>query len=257
AGGASGIVWAGAALAALLSGKHLDASLGEALQAAVRLPRHLSNPAVAWPAPTGGALPGPWLYWFSQTVVLTVVAVSSVLGWRLFRPSKPRDGLGVERSARFTKPGDLRRLAVKGPTPGRIILGRAGGTLVAAEERTGVCIVGPSQSGKTSGLCVPALLELGEGAGAVIAASVKGDLHAVTAGRRSSLGDVKVFDPTCVVTKESATWSPLRAAGTVTGAQAAARGLVDVAGRGRLEDADFWMSAAKELLWPLLFVAAK
>src|SRR5581483_7502377 len=92
AGGASGIVWAGAALAALLSGKHLDASLGEALQAAVRLPRHLSNPAVAWPAPTGGALPGPWLYWFSQTVVLTVVAVSSVLGWRLFRPSKPRDG---------------------------------------------------------------------------------------------------------------------------------------------------------------------
>ena len=257
AGGASAIVWAGAALAVLLGGGHLDVSLGDALHATVRLAGHLSNPAMAWPASVGEGLPGPWLYWFSQTVVLAVVAALSFGGWRLFRPSKPRDGLGVERSARFAKRRDLRRLAVKGPTPGRIILGRAGRTLVAAEERTGVCIVGPSQSGKTSGLCAPALLELGKGSGAVIAASVKGDLHAVTARRRSSLGDVKVFDPTCVVTKESATWSPLRAAGTVTGAQAAARGLVDVAGRGRLEDADFWMSAAKELLWPLLFVAAK
>jgi len=251
------VIWCGAALAARLTGERLPASLSEAIQAAGRLPSHLSDPAAAWPASLAPRLPGAWLYWLSQLVVLAGAAALSTGLWRLSRPIRGRDGLGVERSARFAKRRDLRRLAVKGPVPGRIILGRVGGTLVAAEERTGVCIVGPSQSGKTSGLCVPALLELDKGSGAVIAASVKGDLHAVTHQRRARLGDVKVFDPTCVVTKESATWTPLRAAKTVTGAQAAARGLVEVAGRGRLEDADFWMSAAKELLWPLLFVAAR
>jgi type IV secretion system protein VirD4 len=138
-----------------------------------------------------------------------------------------------------------------------MILGRVAGRLVATEQRSSVCVVGPSQSHKTSGLCIPALLELGEGDGAVIAASVKGDVWSHTARRRAELGDVKVFDPTCVVVKRSATWSPLRAAGTVTGAQAAARALVDVAGRSGMEHADFWMQSAKELLWPLLFVAAR
>jgi type IV secretion system protein VirD4 len=257
AGGCAGIVWGGAILAARLTGHHLDASLGVALQVAVHLPGHLSDPAAAWPGPLRAALPGPSLYWLCQFVVVAAAIAVGVGAWRLFRPVRARDGLGVERSARFATRRDLRRLAVTGPTPARIILGRVGGRLVAAEERTGVCIVGPSQSGKTSGLCVPALLELEKGSGAVIAASVKGDLHAVTHQRRGAVGEVKVFDPTCVVTDRSATWSPLRAAATVTGAQAAARGLVEVAGSGRLEDADFWMSAAKELLWPLLFVAGR
>lgn len=257
AGASALVVWGGASLAARISGDAFDASLSDSLQALARMPGRMSDPARAWPPAVAGSLPGPWLYWFAQVVVIVFLAGVAFAGWRLLRPVRARDGLGVERSARFAKRRDFRRLAVKGPAPGRIILGRSAGTLVAAEERTGVCIVGPSQSGKTSGLCVPALLELDRGGGAVIAASVKGDLHAVTHRRRSRLGDVKVFDPTCVVTDRSATWTPLRAASTVTGAQAAARGLVDVAGRGRLEDADFWMSAAKELLWPLLFVAAK
>ncbi|HJV09591.1 MAG TPA: type IV secretory system conjugative DNA transfer family protein, partial [Acidimicrobiales bacterium] len=168
-----------------------------------------------------------------------------------------QDGLGVERSAYFARRRDLRRLAVPGPVNGRTVMGRVGGQLVATEPRTSICIVGPSQSFKTSGLCVPALLELGEGGGAAIVASVKGDIHSVTHRRRASLGKVKVFDPTCVVVTKSATWTPLRAAHTVTGAQSAARGLTDVAGSGGLENADFWMQSAKELLWPLLYVAAR
>jgi type IV secretory pathway TraG/TraD family ATPase VirD4 len=175
----------------------------------------------------------------------------------VFRRPGERDGLGVERSAYFARRRDLRRLAVAGPVNGRIVLGRVGGQLVATETRTSICIVGPSQSFKTSGLCVPALLELAEGGGAAIVASVKGDIHSVTHKRRASLGKVKVFDPTCVVVTKSATWTPLRAAHTVTGAQSAARGLTDVAGKGGLENADFWMQSAKELLWPLLYVAAR
>ncbi|HWI02522.1 MAG TPA: type IV secretory system conjugative DNA transfer family protein, partial [Acidimicrobiales bacterium] len=174
-----------------------------------------------------------------------------------FRRRGERDGLGVERSAYFARRRDLRRLAVNGPVNGRIVLGRVGGQLVATETRTSICIVGPSQSYKTSGLCVPALLELDKGGGAAIVASVKGDIHSVTHRRRAFLGEVKVFDPTCVVVAKSATWTPLRAAHTVTGAQSAARGLTDVAGKSGLENADFWMQSAKELLWPLLYVAAR
>ena len=253
-----GGVWAGAALAAQLGpGLPFGAGLADSSQALRSLPSNLSDPAAAWPPGASEALPGPVAYWTCQVLVVVGLAVIVWLVWRVFRRQGERDGLGVERSAFFARRRDLRRLAVPGPVNGRIVLGRVGGQLVATETRTSICIVGPSQSFKTSGLCVPALLELDEGGGAAIVASVKGDIHSVTHKRRASLGKVKVFDPTCVVVTKSATWTPLRAAHTVTGAQSAARGLTDVAGKGGLENADFWMQSAKELLWPLLYVAAR
>ncbi len=252
-----GVVWAGAALAARLAGRAFDADLSAAAHAVVALPANLSRPADAWGPAQGDTLPGPVLYWASQGLVLAVAVALAYGAWRLFGSRPERDGLGVERSARFGGRRDIARLRVKGPTRGRVILGRVAGRLVATEERTSVCVVGPSQSHKTSGLCIPALLERGKGDGAVIAASVKGDVWSHTQRRRGDLGEVKVFDPTCVVVERSATWSPLRAAGEVTGAQAAARALIDVAGRGGMDHADFWMQSAKELLWPLLFVAAR
>jgi len=255
--GVLGGVWVGAALAAHAAGHHFNGSLTDAGTALAHLPHHLEDPSHAWPRSVRAAIPGPWLYWPAQLFVLTIAAVAAVLAWRFWRPRRESDGLGVERSAHFAHHRDLGRLQVRQPTPGRVILGRVQGRLVATEPRTSICVVGPSQSGKTTGLCVPALLELDERGGAVIAASVKGDLWSATHDRRADLGEVKVFDPTCVVVKESSTWSPLRAAHTVTGAQAAARALVDVAGRGGLDNADFWMSSAKELLWPLLYVAAR
>jgi len=251
-------VWAGAALAAQFSpGAHFSAGLSTAAEALKALPSHGSDPAAAWPAGPRSALPGPVLYWACQGLVVAGLLALAWLAWRVFGGHSERDGLGVQRSAYFARRADLRRLAVKGPVNGRVVLGRVNGQLVATEARTSICIVGPSQSFKTSGLCVPAILELDKGGGAAIVVSVKGDIHSVTHRRRAGLGEVKVFDPTCVVVKESATWSPLRAAHTVTGAQSAARGLTDVAGKGGLENADFWMQSAKELLWPLLYVAAR
>jgi type IV secretion system protein VirD4 len=252
-----GVVWAGAALAARLAGRAFDADLSAAAHALVALPANMSEPADAWGPAQRDVLPGPVLYWACQGLVLAFAVALAYGAWRLFGSRPERDGLGVERSARFGGRRDIRRLRVKGPSRGRVVLGRVAGRLVATEQRTSVCVVGPSQSHKTSGLCIPALLELGKGDGAVIAASVKGDVWSHTQRRRADLGEVKVFDPTCVVVKRSATWSPLRAAGKVTGAQAAARALVDVAGRGGMDHADFWMQSAKELLWPLLFVAAR
>ncbi len=75
-------------------------------------------------------------------------------------------------------PGDLRPLTVSldragMPPPGRLVLGRAGRRLVAAEPAQSVIVFGPTQSHKTSGFAVPALLEW---SGPVLAASVKTDL---------------------------------------------------------------------------------
>ncbi|HUR23863.1 MAG TPA: type IV secretory system conjugative DNA transfer family protein [Acidimicrobiales bacterium] len=253
----AGLAWCGAALAAMLAGRgRFHASLADALRAACGMPGHFGDPAAAWPEPIRSALPGPVPYWLAHFVVVAVLVVVAVVAWRVLRTPPERDGLGVERSAAFANRGDLARLLVKGPTPGRIILGRAEGGLVATEQRTGVCIIGPSQSGKTTGLCVPALLELGRGGGAVLASSIKEDLWKATQRRRNALGDVKVFDPTLIVSRRSDTWSPLRQAHGVSGAQAAARALAEVAGKSNLENPDFWMNTSKELLWPLFFIAA-
>ncbi len=71
---------------------------------------------------------------------------------------------------------DLRALLVPRPTGDRLVLGALNRRrLVAAEPLQSVLVVGPTQSGKTSGLAIPAILEW---AGPVVATSVKADLGA-------------------------------------------------------------------------------
>ena len=70
---------------------------------------------------------------------------------------------------------------------------------------------------------------------------------------------MRVYDPTGTVpgaARARASWSPVRQAGTVVGAQRAARTLCDAAPRGGVEGGlDFWLAQAEILLSGLLFVA--
>ena len=94
--------------------------------------------------------------------------------------------------------------------------------------------------------------------GSAVLSSVKADLLATTQGWRSTLGEVRVYDPTssAVPKGASALWSPLQQAGTVVGAQRAARALCDAAPRGGVEGGmDFWLAQAEILLSGMLFVA--
>jgi len=144
---------------------------------------------------------------------------------------------------------------VKAPMAGRLTLGAAGGRLVAADAGHSLLVVGPTQSFKTTGLAVPALLEW---QGPVVAASVKGDLVRDTIAWRRRQGQVWVYDPTASTDLPSARWSPLAAAVTWAGARRVADGLVE-AGRtspGGLTDGDFWYATASKLLAPLLLGAA-
>jgi type IV secretion system protein VirD4 len=118
-----------------------------------------------------------------------------------------------------------------------------------------VLVVGPTQSGKTSGLAVPAVLEW---EGPVVAASVKADLLRDTRTWRQSQGPVWVFDPTRSIGPETARWSPLDASLEWRGARRVARALADVARSSStaLADGEFWYALAAKLLAPLLRAAA-
>jgi type IV secretion system protein VirD4 len=143
-----------------------------------------------------------------------------------------------------------------GPPPaGRLVLGRLGRRLVAAELAQSVIVFGPTQSHKTSGFAIPALLEW---SGPVVAASVKTDLIDHTIGHRRSCGEVQCFDPSGSTGMVSATWSPLAAARTWPAARRAAAALTEVARAsvGTMTDGDFWYATATRMLAPLLFAAA-
>jgi type IV secretion system protein VirD4 len=132
---------------------------------------------------------------------------------------------------------------------------------VALEKGHSLLVVGPTQSGKTSGLAVPAILEW---AGPVVATSVKTDLVAATRAARARRGRVAVYDPVAVAVAvaggERAAWSPLAGVDGWANARRAAAGLCAVAraeaGSG-LEDAGFWYATAEKLLAPLLLAAVR
>jgi type IV secretion system protein VirD4 len=135
-------------------------------------------------------------------------------------------------------------------------LGRVGGRLVATERRQSVLVLGPTQSGKTSALAIPVLLEW---TGPVIATSVKDDLVAHTRAYRDGLGQTWMFDPTAAVRHgPRARWSPLAEASSWSGAQRVAQAMVDAApAGGGLNDGAFWYQTAAKLLAPLLLAAER
>lgn len=138
---------------------------------------------------------------------------------------------------------------------GRLVLGRAGKRLLAAEPRQSVIVFGPTQSRKTSGFAVPSILEW---EGPVIATSVKADLVGDTIAHRRRIGEVACFDPSGSTGLPSTRWSPLPAARTWPGARRVASAMTDV-GRtsvGTMSDGDFWYATATKMLAPLLFAAA-
>ncbi|HTZ09216.1 MAG TPA: type IV secretory system conjugative DNA transfer family protein [Acidimicrobiales bacterium] len=167
---------------------------------------------------------------------------------------RPRSGTDVE-PARWARRRDLGALLVRAPAAGRLTLGRWRRRLVAAEPGHSVLVVGPTQSRKTSGFAVPAILEW---EGPVVAASVKSDLARHTAGWRGRMGRVAVYDPTGATGMAPTWWSPLHGAGTWEGARGVAASLTEVArsSAGSLTDGDFWYATAAKLLAPLLHGAA-
>lgn len=215
------------------------------------LQEHLGDPRRAWPPDVRGRLPGPAAFYASFALLL--VAAGSAVAFAVNRLSHHL-GRATE-SARWARTRDLRCLVVRGTSPGRVTLGRHRRCLLAAEARQSVIVVAPTQTGKTTGLAVPALLEW---TGPILATSVKNDLLRDTLARRAELGDVKVFDPTDTTGLSRASWTPLAACGDWQGARRTADRLAKAAqfSSRTLQDADFWSHAGARFLAPLLLAAA-
>jgi type IV secretion system protein VirD4 len=258
-------VWLTGQLSGLLdSGRWPPVAPGAVVGVIVRLPRHLGDPAAAWPRAGRADMPA----WPLMALVgLVLVALASVVvvavrrargGLAPSRPAPRRDRWrGLDRrptGARWARRGDLRPLGVRGAVPGRLVLGSSGRRLVATESRHSVLVFGPTQSGKTTGLAVPAILEW---CGPVVATSVKGDLATATLGWRRRQGRCWVFDPSGTAGLGiSSGWSPIAEAGDWSGAQRVASWMVDATpARSGMSDGAFWFAAAAKQLAPLLLAA--
>ena len=248
-----------------VSGRPLGRPVTDSLRALAALWRHASDPARAWTPSTTrttNRAPGPIVY-YGSTVLVILGSVSATMAVRLLIgrianlsrvTSAPRN-----EGARWATRTDTRVLRTRSARGRRrLALGRLGGlhlkSLVATEARHSVLVLGPTQSGKTSGLAIPALLEWD---GPVVATSVKDDLARQTTPWRSTQAPVWIFDPTGGSgLGPLARWSPLALGGDWAAAQRTASWMVDATpARTGMADAAFWYAAASKQLAPLLLAA--
>jgi type IV secretion system protein VirD4 len=252
------IVWGIGQLAGLAFGDgELSTGIGQMPGVLSRLPGTLSDPAAAWPAVDRHRLPGPIGFYAVVAAVLGCLVVAGLAAARLARrgPWSSHAGRG-ESGARWGQARDLRALVVRGAQPGRLTLGRLGRRLVATEPRASTIVIGPSQSGKTAGLAIPAILEA---AGPVLAVSVKRDLLDHTLAARSSCGEVWIYDPTGAAQLDDERvvgWDPVRSCVEWADARRMAHNLTSAQAASGSRDAEFWLQMAAKLLAPLLLAAA-
>lgn len=212
-----------------------------------RLVHNPMHPAAAWPRRARSAVPGPIPFYGILIAVSAIGVATAVAVWR-------RLANGALSESAWASRRDLRPLIVKSPMPRRLALGRVGTALVAAEERQSVIVLGPTQSMKTSGFAIPAILEW---QGPVVATSVKTDLIRHTIDRRASEGKTWIYDPTDSTGLPGSEWSPLSLCSDWRGAQRVAAWLTSAANHGGsgLGQAEFWYTSAAKLLAPLYAAA--
>ena len=182
---------------------------------------------------------------------LVIVAAAAALFAGSTSLDLPPRRRSAEQGQRRRVPRRLRTSPNGGP---RIVLGVAGGRRVAAEAHHSVLVVGPTQSGKTTSIVIPAVCAW---PGPVLISSVKGDVVDATMQARRHLGPVAVIDPSSSIGIDRVTWRPYRSLTSFTEARRLARDLCAVSAAGEQSgDAQFWLQAAARYLAPLLLAAA-
>lgn len=217
-----------------------------------RVGTDLGDPGRAWdPVNRGAPVPGPVAWWSAFVVTAAVVTTPVAVVVRTGRRRRQ------ESSSEWASRRHVRRLLVRRQAAGRLTVGTCRGRRLAVEARHSLLVLGPTQTGKTTGLAVPAILEW---PGPVVATSVKGDLVRDTIGWRSHLGDVHVYDPSASTAFRPSGWSPLAGCSTWPGATRAAHDLA-MAGKAAVGHgvnlAEFWFGGAAKALAPFLFAAAR
>lgn len=264
--GAAGVLWVGAAAAAVVTG---HAPPAPELSGSLDILRRPSDPTAAWGTP----MPGQALYWGVTALVVTVAAVlatASVRWWRgdaHRRRSDPRNLPGTATKAEILQAAGRRavtrrarqaRPSLHRPHPREVgyALGRSRGTQAWASVEDSILVVGPPRSGKGLHLVIPMLLDA---PGAVVTTSTRPDNLAVTYSARRALGPVAVFDPQGLAAgvPDGLRWSPVRGCDVPQIAMIRARGLAAGTGISKTTDGgDFWQAQTETVLRALLHAAA-
>jgi type IV secretion system protein VirD4 len=201
----------------------------------------------------GGWLPGPAV---AATAAVAFLCLSALI--RLHR--RELVGSGVLGRARRARGRDLRALR-RGWHPTRVLKGRRSADLSQARVRLGkhrrrplwlpsdehLLVLGPTGSGKSSALAIPALLEW---PGPLVVTDPKGELVRTTLSYRLGLGAVAVFAP---LMEPSARWNPVA---SIRSSEDALRVATFLMGRAP-EREPFWHELARQLLHGLLAEASE
>ncbi|MGH2843491.1 MAG: type IV secretory system conjugative DNA transfer family protein [Solirubrobacteraceae bacterium] len=165
--------------------------------------------------------------------------------------SRLRGFLAGSPGAHASAPAALPRPAV------HLGVDRAGRRRWSRQGRA-VLVIGPSQSGKTSSVIVPTLLDY---PGPVVSTSTKPDVLRATMSARCDRGQLWQFDPTGhapdITGVQTLRWSPLSCSAHWDGALLMARAMVDGSGAGvGTTDGTHWTKRAQALLAAILHAAA-
>jgi len=180
------VVWITGFLSAVLSGSgSFSTPITDMPAVVAALAQDPSHPNMAFKADSQ-AVPGPFAFYAVFILLIAAVVAAGIGIHHLVKGGGGKNALG-HKGTQWAKRGDLKPLIVREPLSGRLTLGSVGNTIIATEQRHSVIVLGPTQSGKTTGLAVPAILEWD---GPVIATSVKNDLAENTLEWRKRMGQV-------------------------------------------------------------------
>jgi type IV secretion system protein VirD4 len=228
-------------------------------QAISNFPSHLGDPQKAWPVALQKHLPGKFLF------VPLLLILAGAEGYYLFKAYKwwkARDDKEERGGTQWATDKELSVITNTKKYPQLsqgVVLGISGSKkTLRLEPDNHALVVAGTRSGKTAGLCIPALLTF---PGVVIATSVKDDLVKHTIKQRQKMGTVFVFDPVGAMglpEDEVAGWTPLDRSREWRDAQRTAAALIDVAmsqggGGGNM---DFFKRMSQQTLPVLLYAAA-
>jgi type IV secretory pathway TraG/TraD family ATPase VirD4 len=189
--------------------------------------------------------------------VAVALALLGIIGGLLWEGR----GEGRRRDASFASRSDLGALQLKRGESDRVVLGRlatarwrATSKELAAPQGDSVLVLGPTQTGKTSSLVIPAILAWD---GPVLAASVKDDLVRESAASRRHFGPVGILDPGREPGPLVRSFDPVALSSSWREARSVSAALCE-AGASDLPgtDALFWGQLAAKLLGPLLLAGS-
>lgn len=242
------LTWSTGQMAGLLFGHHWPpVSITQSVAVTLRLPAHLRDPRMAWPAPARASLPGPGGFAIAAAITVTEITGAAGFTIRRVRARRSRRGFASARQirARLSENAVMRRAPVIRPglagkpaavTEVGVRAGRAvpSGIPVAISAESSVLLVAAPRVGKTSQVVIPWLASW---PGPALVTSVRADVLENTAALRALVGPVWVMAPTGMLAwPDMLAWSPASGCGSFDQARQRADVMVTVGKQGK--DAD-------------------